>query len=291
MLIADAAKAFAQAQKAKGRSRSTVRNAESTCASLLRFARARNIGHVDGLDSAAIRDWQADLAEGAASTARTRSQIASQFLRFCAGEGWAESAPKVSLPAVPNSLHPDVLSEDQEAALIVQVMAHNGRNSERTRALVLFALGTGCRVCELVRLNVQDVDLDTMRATIKKGKGSKTRRVTAKKGGAAGKALRKYLRGRDDLLDDDAPLFASERGGRMTEAAVQASFRRFGRKIGVKFSPHTLRRTWATRCVTKGMSLMGLMEVGGWSDLESVQRYLHLATDSGLDSAQQFTSY
>jgi integrase/recombinase XerD len=42
---------------------------------------------------------------------------------------------------------------------------------------------------------------------------------------------------------------------------------------------HMLRRTWATRLAAKGIPLVTIMRLGGWSSLEVVQRYLDSDTD------------
>lgn len=46
---------------------------------------------------------------------------------------------------------------------------------------------------------------------------------------------------------------------------------------GVRF--HDLRHTWASRFMMAGGGLYDLMQIGGWRDLESVQRYARFAPD------------
>jgi len=48
---------------------------------------------------------------------------------------------------------------------------------------------------------------------------------------------------------------------------------RVSERVGVHFSPHILRHTWATRLVNAGVQPIHLMEVGGWSSVEMVRRY------------------
>ena len=45
------------------------------------------------------------------------------------------------------------------------------------------------------------------------------------------------------------------------------------------FRWHDLRHTWASWHVQSGTSLQELMELGGWSTMEMVMRYAHLAAD------------
>ena len=49
-------------------------------------------------------------------------------------------------------------------------------------------------------------------------------------------------------------------------------------RAGIKgFRWHDLRHTWASWHVQNGTSMQALMELGGWSSLEMVLRYAHLA--------------
>ncbi|MGH3579598.1 MAG: site-specific integrase [Mycobacterium sp.] len=51
---------------------------------------------------------------------------------------------------------------------------------------------------------------------------------------------------------------------------------------GVHFSPHVLRHTWATRLVDAGVQPVHLMQVGGWSSIDMVQRYYTANVDEIL---------
>ena len=42
-------------------------------------------------------------------------------------------------------------------------------------------------------------------------------------------------------------------------------------------TPHVLRHTFASRLVMAGVDLRTVQELGGWSSLDLVQRYSHLA--------------
>ena len=44
-------------------------------------------------------------------------------------------------------------------------------------------------------------------------------------------------------------------------------------------TPHTLRRTFASRLVMRGADLRTVQELGGWKSLNLVQRYAHLSQE------------
>jgi len=52
------------------------------------------------------------------------------------------------------------------------------------------------------------------------------------------------------------------------------------RAAGIEdFRWHDLRHTWASWHVQNGTPLYALQEMGGWSSVEMVRRYAHLAAD------------
>lgn len=106
-----------------------------------------------------------------------------------------EHAPRmVRMKAAPRKI-PVVLNERQVVRLIAA--ARNPR--ERVIAEVLYA--TGCRVCELVRIKIEDIDFEGQKIRVT-GKRQKSRFVLF--GTPARRAIRTYLQGRNVgyLIDD-----------------------------------------------------------------------------------------
>lgn len=154
---------------------------------------------------------------------------------------------------------------DEELELL-----RNNCITERETALIDFLYATGIRVSELVALNINDVNFNTLDVIVK-GKGSKERQVYLSR--TARLHLSQYLNKR---TDDNGALFVSDRSphNRLTVAAVQRILRHIGERAGVKnVHPHRFRRTMATNVLKKGMPLEEVSTLLGHTKLETTMIY------------------
>jgi site-specific recombinase XerD len=101
--------------------------------------------------------------------------------------------------------------------------------------------------------------------------------------GEAGKTIAKQAREMRSGL-----LFRKSTGQPLSMDAVQSQFKRIGNEIGINLEPHKLRRTWCSQSIAAGMPPQMVMRLGGWSNLDVVERYLHLATDQQINLAHKF---
>ena len=117
-------------------------------------------------------------------------------------------------------------------------------HGRRDRALLELLYGTGLRLSECVRLDLQDLDLDSGTLLVRDGKGRKDRYVPLS--GAAKKALDVYLCESRPLLDrargpSGGALFLSRYGRRLGSVSVRTLVRRYGSAAGARASTHVLR--------------------------------------------------
>ena len=114
---------------------------------------------------------------------------------------------------------------------------------------------------------------------MRQGKGKKDRAVPLNPG--AEQALRASLAGRDGL-GPRSPLFVAERTGRpLSRQGLGSLLGRLYTRLGIDgASVHTLRHTFATHSLRKGVSLLVVKEVLGHSSLLSTERYLHLLRET-----------
>lgn len=158
---------------------------------------------------------------------------------------------------------------------------------ERVRDLAIIDLlySTGIRVGELVRLNIEDVNLE-QRECVVFGKGDKERRVyfDAK----AKIHLMEYLAERTDenqalFVSLDAPFT------RLQISGVEIRLRELGRKLSLnRIHPHKFRRTMATRAIDKGMPIEQVQKILGHSQIDTTMQYAIVNQNNVKTSHQKY---
>ncbi|GAP09646.1 site-specific recombinase XerD [Bellilinea caldifistulae] len=145
--------------------------------------------------------------------------------------------------------------------------------STRDTAILNLLARTGLRVGEVVHLRVGDVEMNGRSGwlTVRGGKGNKTRHVPLN--GEVRQALKAWLDERPQGAGDD--LFLSRTGKPLSERDVQRMVAEYARIAAVEATPHTLRHTFATRAIEKGVDVATLAAILGHSRLETTGRYLH----------------
>jgi len=145
--------------------------------------------------------------------------------------------------------------------------------SARDTAVLNLMARAGLRVSEVTALQVADVELNGRSGwlIIRSGKGNKTRRVPLNS--EARQALQAWLEERPQAQTQ--AVFLSRSGRPLSERDVQRMVAEYARTAGVDASPHTLRHTFATRAVEKGVDIATLQALLGHSRLETTGRYLH----------------
>ncbi len=201
---------------------------------------------------------------------------------FVITEGYATDDPTAMIDsprrtaALPKALTVDQVTRLVEAPDISTVL---GR---RDRAILEVLYGTGCRVSELVDLDLHDVDFET-RTAIVTGKGNKQRLVPI--GTFASDAIVSWLPDRLELRTpgaDPGALFLTARGNRLSRQTVWRIVRRIGASVGIvekQLSPHVLRHSAATHMVEGGADLRTVQELLGHASLSTTQIYTKVSPE------------
>lgn len=155
----------------------------------------------------------------------------------------------------------------------------------RDLAIIDLLYSTGIRVGELVRLNIEDVNME-QRECIVFGKGDKERRVyfDAK----AKIHLMEYLASR---TDNNPALFVSLDGRhkRLEISGVEIRLRQLGRKLSLdRIHPHKFRRTMATRAIDKGMPIEQVQKILGHSQIDTTMQYAIVNQNNVKNSHQRY---
>ena len=275
----------------RNRSPHTVRAYAGDLVSLLDHLRRLGGTRVSDIDLRVLRSWLAmQRAGGAArSTLARRAASARAFTAWARTVGLAETDPGQSLASPrPQRTLPHVLRVD-EASALMDLPVDASALGRRDRLIVELLYGTGIRVGELARLDVDDIDR-RRRVVRVFGKGSKERTVPY--GRAAERALDEWLRlGRPELARDDSgsALLLGARGGRLKPRAVRRVVHEYTRRLpgSPDLGPHALRHTAATHMVDAGADLRVVQELLGHASLATTQIYTHVSAERLLRAYRQ----
>lgn len=209
------------------------------------------------------------------------------WLRWLYGRGDIERDPLrgVDPVQVPPVQHQQVTPDDMVRLLTV-VLGHVRRDGQPTAtryrdiAILRMLWATGLRRAELVSLDWQDVDMQTMTVTVL-GKGQKRRRVPFD--APTKRALLEYAardRGRDD-----GPLFLTVRGERMSGDGLRQMLERLERQAGVPVHAHAFRRGFARRMRRSGLDLGETAALMGHSTLVMTRHYSQVGEEEAAIDA------
>lgn len=176
-------------------------------------------------------------------------------------------------PKSPKAL-PQALSIEQSVRLVD--IKGGDELAQRDHAIFELFYSSGLRLAELVGLDVNGVELSDATVTVT-GKGSKTRIVPV--GGHAVAAIRRWLDLRATIAKpEEAALFVSRRGKRLTPRAVQYRIKTWALRQGVAgdVHPHTLRHSFATHVLQSSGDLRAVQEMLGHANISTTQVYTHL---------------
>lgn len=250
---------------------------------ITRFARRlaeQDVGDWRAVDSARVRDyvsWRHRQGAGAPSLQRALSAIRS-FYKYLLREGVVTHNPGagISAPRATRRL-PDALDVDRVSALLD--MPAKSDLDVRDRAMFELMYSSGLRLAETVSLDVGDLNLKDALVHVT-GKGAKQRIVPV--GAVAGDWLARWLAARPArAAADDAALFVSRRGTRLTARAVQARLARWARIQGIqqRVHPHMLRHSFASHMLESSGDLRAVQELLGHASVATTQLYTHVEQD------------
>ena len=151
---------------------------------------------------------------------------------------------------------------------------------QRDLLLLEMLYGTGCRVGELVSIQIEDIDLGR-RTILILGKGNKERYLTY--GDYCSDALKMYLNdGYHELnKQNNGYLFLNNNGGILSERGVRYILDRIIKQTGIhkNISPHMIRHSFATHLLNEGCDLLTVQKLLGHESIKATQIYTHITTD------------
>lgn len=184
---------------------------------------------------------------------------------------------KVKLPKSQKSF-PVFISEEE-----LNKILGNIKNEELGRLSTL-AFFTGMRLGELTNLKWSEVDLKSRLITITNDKSFSTK---SKKDRIVpiSKKIIDMLKGKMKEANKSEFVFSKTDGIKFNNDYVSKNFKKAVRKTEVdeKIHFHTLRHSFASRLVQKGVSIYIVMELLGHKDVTTTQIYSHLQPNNFID--------
>ncbi|GIU69741.1 MAG: tyrosine recombinase XerC [Candidatus Woesearchaeota archaeon] len=159
-----------------------------------------------------------------------------------------------------------VLSEEE----IEKILEVNKKNKED---ILIFSLLTfaGLRRDELVNIKISDIEGNKIKI---RGKGNKERYVFMNK--STYEKFLDYIKIRKPVSEY---LFFSPQRGKYTTEAIRLKVKSLCKNAGVdnsKITPHTLRRTFATRLLTAEVNINVIQKAMGHSNINTTMRYAQI---------------
>jgi integrase/recombinase XerD len=199
------------------------------------------------------------------------------YLRWLQTEGYLREAFKVQFLKTEAKVLA-TLSADQIKRLLE--FRPRGINYTRTHTAAMLMLDGGYRISEVLGLQHEHCDSDNLVVKVR-GKGNKHRLVPLSSD--MRKVLYRYA------TKHSAPgrlLFGTRNNTRVTVRNFGRDFAIMGAKVGitgVRFSPHTLRHTFAVSYLRAGGNLFYLSKILGHASVTTTQKYLQSV---GVDDLQ-----
>lgn len=157
--------------------------------------------------------------------------------------------------------------------------------SLRDKAIISFLYSTGCRISEMIQLNVSDLDFQSLECMVT-GKGDKQRVVYLD--AVTGMIISQYLHERKDSED---ALFVTLKPpyNRIRAGGVRTMLTKLGEDAGVMHvHPHKFRRTRATKLSDHGMPIQEIAAILGHEKLDTTMKYVVMNKTNIKNAYQKF---
>jgi len=196
-----------------------------------------------------------------------QNQIISSIKLFlrCTGSAHID-IEKIERPKKPKYI-PTVLSVNEIERLLNSV--HNSKH----KAILSMIYSAGLRVGEAINIKLYDIDSDRGVIHIRAAKGNKDRVVNLSP--VLLMLLREYAR----KYKPHEYLFNGPGGGQYSVSSIRSILKRAKEESGIKKSirVHTLRHSFATHMLEKGVDLRFIQEILGHKDIKTTMIYTHVA--------------
>jgi len=214
------------------------------------------------------------------SQARVISSLRTYF-KFCESRGGASPQLRELRPPKVKVGLPKPLSLDEFERLLLACVTDGKDKTARNQLTLMMLFGLGCRVSELIGLNLEDYS-ETDRWLKILGKGSKERLVPLT--GQLAEVLNYYLRNvRGNLAKEKGTaMLVNDRGHRPSRVDIWRWLAMWSARAGFDepVGPHRFRHGCATALLESGADLRSIQMLLGHSSIQTTQIYTNVTTQN-----------
>jgi site-specific recombinase XerD len=224
----------------------------------------------DQITTREIRNWFLYLEENDYKPGTIRRKLFGLrvFYHYCMEEGFITYNPVDRIP-IPKETEPTPHYLTYEQLTQLRSLCEG---NVKQRAVMEVLYSTGVRLFELTHMKIEDIDWEERMIHIPNGKGKKERIVYFTK--ECAEHLMAYL---DSRCDELPYLFLNRyKAGSIDKRAIQYWFTSYREKMGIYFTPHSLRHTFAAHLAMKGMSLLYIQNLLGHDNPQHTRIYARL---------------
>ena len=228
-----------------------------------------NLDHIDKIRSEKLK-------EATKSTVnRYLALVRSILIRARDEWEWIQRVPKIRLFKETNNRERS-LTVEQAKTLLNELPLHQ-------QETVLFALATGLRQSNVVKMEWSQINLELRHAWVKATQSKNGKPIAIPLNEIALEVLRRQI--------GKHPTRVFTFRGKPFKAANTKAWVEALKRAGIEdFRWHDLRHTWATWQRQAGTPTHELQRLGGWKTAAMVERYAHLAPDHLANAASRIES-
>jgi len=233
---------------------------------------------LEQIDHNILREYVSGLKEShSAGGVNHHIKVLKILFKFMIEEGVITENPSRKISRIKTDQTAIATFSNSQITAMLEVTKHQmDFPGIRNYTLITLLFDTGCRISELLELQINEIQLEEKILTVR-GKGGKRRVVPF--GDRSLINLVKYVNKRIKLFGTDGVLFLTKFGDPLTLRMTNKIIERIGNKAkieNVRLSAHTFRHTFAKNWLMNGGDIFSLQKILGHRTLDMVRNYVNI---------------